>query len=110
MEFGRSPLLCGPYGYWGYPLMGFGGWGPARSYNSGYYPYYNPYYVTPVNQTIVCTIPISSAATNLASDRAWPRSPIPGPRRRRRKAPISTPPAAFRNGEYAAGSPASMGP
>lgn len=40
----------GPYGYWGRPLgWGFGGWGLGTTvYYSGYYPYYNPYYYTPV--------------------------------------------------------------
>ena len=44
----------GPYGYWGRPLgWGFGGWGLGTiAYNSGYYPYYNPYYY-PVGTTVV---------------------------------------------------------
>ena len=45
----------GPYGYWGRPLgWGFGGWGLGTlAYNSGYYPYYNPYYGAYANQPTI---------------------------------------------------------
>jgi len=53
--YGGYGYPYGPYGYWGRPLgWGFGGWGlGGLAYNSGYYPYYNPYYVPVVNQPIV---------------------------------------------------------
>jgi tetratricopeptide (TPR) repeat protein len=42
----------GMYGYWGRPLgWGFGGWGLGMmAYNSGYYPYNNPYYYSGAGQ------------------------------------------------------------
>ena len=59
----------GPYGYWGRPLgWGFGGWGLGMmAYNSGYYPYYNPYYYpsTTVVYNYANPLPV---ATNVAAD------------------------------------------
>ena len=58
----------GPYGYWGRPLgWGFGGWGLGTlAYNSGYYPYYNPYYGAYANQPTVYNynnpIPVATQA------------------------------------------------
>jgi tetratricopeptide (TPR) repeat protein len=102
--FGGSPLLYGPYGYWGHPLgWGFGGWGLGTlCYNSGYYPYYNPYYVTPVNQTIVYNysnpVPV---ATNVASDPSL-ASVAGSPPPQTENPDFDAARAAFRNGDYAA--------
>ena len=61
-----------PYGYWGRPLgWGFGGWGLGyMAYNSGYSPYYNPYYYAVPNQVNVYNYsnPIPVAADVVAVD------------------------------------------
>jgi tetratricopeptide (TPR) repeat protein len=98
----------GPYGYWGRPLgWGFGGWGLGTiAYNSGYYPYYNPYYYPPVNQTVVYNyaspIPVAAnvgAAPGLA---AVDNSDEPPPTVQSENPDFDAARAAFRDGNYPA--------
>ena len=96
--------LYGPFGYWGRPLgWGFGGWGLGTlCYNSGYYPYYNPYYVQPVNQTIIYNyanpLPVSTnvAGPNIVADGSDAPPPIP----QVENSDFEAARTAFRNGNY----------
>jgi hypothetical protein len=74
-----------PYGYWGRPLgWGFGGWGLGTTvYSSGYYVYYNPYYVVGTYPVVYAQpIPVAiqappgtPAANFTASDTDTPAAP-----------------------------------
>lgn len=72
----------GPYGYWGRPLgWGFGAWGLGTiAYNSGYSPYYNPYYSMPVGQNVVYDynnpIPVDPGVNVAGVDTANPDQPV----------------------------------
>ena len=108
--FGYNPYrFYGPYGYWGRPLgWGFGGWGLGTlAYNSGYYPYYNPYYYPPATQTVVYNysnpIPVATnpaAYTNAtAPDNSDDTPPIP----QVENADFDAARAAFRDGRLPRG-------
>lgn len=97
----------GPYGYWGRPLgWGFGGWGLGlMAYDSGYYPYYNPYWYPPVTQTVVYNystpIPV---ATNVGADPnlAATNNSGPPPSPQSENPAFDAARAAFRAGDYRA--------
>ena len=90
---------------------GFGGWGLGTlAYNSGYYPYYNPYYSQPVYQTNVYNysnpIPVATQGPP-AQTAGLAASPNvddggPGPTPENYDPVMDAARQSFRNGDYAA--------
>ncbi len=112
--YGGGYGLYGPYGYWGRPLgWGFGGWGLGTlCYNSGYYPYYNPYYYPPGNQNsvynysnplpVATNVGVDPNAANVANVAAISNSDAPPPIPQANDPDFDAARAAFRDGNYPA--------